>query len=150
MWILAGLLSSCASSGKWFTPWLVLQSQPTMAVLALQAHRSVRRLSELKQSSAGAGGISEFPNPSILLSPHDPLVLRTDTVSAIFRESESSWPCHFNTAGVDIELKSWISEDHEYSVHAAFPRHDGVQGEVKVPSILELSKRPTGLHFICV
>lgn len=37
MWILAGLLSSCVSSGKWVTPRSVLQSQPTMAVLALQA-----------------------------------------------------------------------------------------------------------------
>lgn len=59
---------------------------------------------ELKQSSAGAGGISEFLNPSILLPLRDSLVPHTD-MSAFFRESENGWSCHFNTVGMN---KSWI------------------------------------------
>lgn len=105
MWILAGMLSRCAYSGERSThrsskvspQWQCLLCRLTG--LPFPSHPP-----ELKQSSAGAGGISEFLNPSILLPLRDSLVPHTD-MSAFFRESENGWSCHFNTVGMN---KSWV------------------------------------------
>lgn len=57
-------------------------------------------------------------------------------MSAVLRGSESGWSRHFNTAGVNMELKSWISEDHECNLHATVPRQNGTRGGANIPSIL--------------
>lgn len=68
MWILAGLPSSCASSGKRFTLRSVPQWQPTSATLALFRLAGVPFPAPGAKAELQVREGSEFLNPSILLS----------------------------------------------------------------------------------